>query len=865
MRSMNGSVSRSSRASWRVVCGLVIGASPIVPLAHAQNESSLVPEKKDEKAAAPAAPAPEHAPAEAPAAASGGDEISLAAFSEPVQLTTLVELLATTLRINVQVKGDIPGTVVFNAPVAVRKENLMGLVDALLEQQGYTITLNSAGFYAVVPLTEVPVNVGTERPNTRVIATPNIRPSSLQQVLQAQLGAAGGQGTAGGGAAFLDDLGVIVVTGPVRRLDAMESLVKKVVEEYARSEFIRVELKHVAAPVARDRALQLVGQASASSPGDPVAAAQAAAQAAAAGGRAARLDNLGDRLTVDPQSNALIFRGVPAEIDQVRRVLEVIDRPSQLEPRRYAVGPEATRVADIAKTRGLGEVTTISTDRNTPGGGVEVARAAAVNAQAFGAAQRQASVGGSTMVVDEQRGTILYYATAEQHDQLSKLITELDPQSEVIVIKEYKLAHSKAADVADLVNALIRNEAPVASNALLPDGGRRSQRGGSGSRTGRSGSSSSSLTRDQPDRTTRDTSASRSSTPRTPSTPSGELALGEIDAFVVADEKNNQIIVKSAQKYQEDFKKLIDKLDKRRPQVYIEAKIVSVTWDDAMRLRFENQLVNASGAGGVFQTNFGLSTTGTSTTITTPKVPNPGLGGFTAALIQSKYTPIIINALQTEADAKIVASPQLLVDDNEEATIVSLDQQPTTTTTIGTGGQANTTTFNDFVDAGTTLYVSPQISGGAELVLEYEVQQSSFTGQGSNGVPPPRQENTVSSRVTLPSDSTVVVGGLTVDSRRKTIVKVPLLGDIPLVGLLFQDRDTGDRKTTLYVFLTPRIVRDPNFADLRLLTMGPMATAGLKDDFPPLHPSAMEMGDLPPGAKIESPIEEVPPVIMEGE
>ncbi len=136
-------------------------------------------------------------------------------------------------------------------------------------------------------------------------------------------GAPAGGVTTGSGAlgqaAYIDELGVIVLTGSPRRLEAVESLVKLLLDEYARAKFIRLELKYVAASIARERALQLIGQAPQSSsrqnlnmnpggdPGNP----------GSVTGRSTTLDNLADRLTIDPTGNALIFRGVEVEATAV--------------------------------------------------------------------------------------------------------------------------------------------------------------------------------------------------------------------------------------------------------------------------------------------------------------------------------------------------------------------------------------------------------------------------------------------------------------------------------------------------------------------------------------------------------------------
>jgi len=779
----------------------------------------------------PAAPMPGNGPATGTDQSANlvvdENDVNLSAFSEPVQLSALVSMLADSLGINIAIKGDVPGTVVFNAPVTIKKDEFLGLVDALLEQQGYTITQGAAGFYNVVPVGDISPNFGGTRPATKVIATPNLKPTALQAAITAQLGAQ--QASTAGGITYLDDLGVIVVTGTQRKLQIVDSLVKQILAEYAKQDYLRIELNHVSAPVARQRALDLVGARGGGGGGGgaPQGNQQNAPAAPAGGG----LDNLGERLSIDPQGNALIFKGVASEIDQIRRVIAIIDTKSMLQFKRYEVGGAAQQVADLARNRGLGEVTTI---QSTSQSGAVGRSLSLNNAQTPQISQQTTSMsGGPTMIVDDSRGQILYYATDSQHTLMEGLIKELDIQAEEIVIRTYKVRHSKADEVAELILAVLRNESPSGgTSSLLPQQG-----SGSRSRTDSFGANRGTSS-------TRGTSGGTTgnSTRSTGSSTSGELSIDAADAFVVADVKNNQIMVKAPLKQQKEFERLISKLDLRRPSVYIEATIVSVTWDDSMRLAFETQLINAAGKGGLIQTNFGLSALSDTATIVDPKTVNPGLSGLTSALLRSDYVPIAINALQTEADAKVLSKPQLLVDDNEFAEIVSLQEQATASATTSVGN-ATQSGFGGYVTAGTTLGVTPQISGGGYLRMQYNVELSSFTGEGSvqGGVPlpPPKLTNTVTSdSVTVPSDFTVVVGGLTVDSKNKTVVKVPFLGDIPLVGLLFQDRNTGERKTTLYVFLTPRVMRDP--ADIRLLSLQPKVDVGIPDDGFELKPTMIE-------------------------
>ncbi|MDX2147791.1 MAG: secretin N-terminal domain-containing protein [Planctomycetota bacterium] len=787
--------------------------------------------------AAPGAGVPGAGDPASPLATTDDGKIRFDAFSEPVELSALVEYVARSLAINITIKGQLTGQVAFNAPVAVEPSQLLALLAALLEQQNFTLLHDPVStFYSVVAINEVGLNLKGDMPSTRVFATPNVRPSALKAAIDQQLtGAVGiqGGGVAGNKISAIDDLGVIVATDTPRRLAQIESLIGLMLEAYAKAQFLRIDLRHVAAPTARERALQLVGVTSQSrSPFGNIG--EVPQQVPGIGGSQGRLDNLGDRLTIDPQGNALIFRGLPEEIEQVQRIVEVIDVPNNLVPTQYFAGSAAKQVADLARVQGFGEVVTISTLQNSGNQNFNFGFDEQTMRQLRGGSGNNLS-GGPVMVVDESRGTIIYYGTAEQQRQLATLIKTLDITSESIVVRNYKLKHSDAEEVANLVLSLLQNRT-LADDAspLLPGG------------TGSQQRNRSSFRQPADERQAQDAQAG--------DTGDGGLVLeASDDVFVVADKANNQVLVKAPAKNQKDFEKLITSLDLRRPQVYIEAMIVALTADDTTRLAFETQLINANGTGGVINTNFGLSSFPTPGSLTTRKVPSTGLAGFTGAVIKSDQVPIIINAIKRETDSRIISTPQLLVDDNEEAEVVSVNTEPIPQVNRGTSGQGDIITSGGEAEAGTTLRVTPQISEGGYLRLKYEIELSSFTGESQNNLPPPAQRNNIKAdSVTVPSDSTIVVGGLVLDSNTRSIAKVPLLGDIPLIGLLFQDRNIGKNNTTLYVFLKPRIMRDQYFRDSKLNTRGPFAASGMKDPLePPLKATYIEI--VTPQAVVPSP------------
>lgn len=768
--------------------------------------------------------------------------VEFSSTSEPIELLTLVDFVTEELGINVSVKGTVTGTVMFNAQQRVPRDELLSLLEALLTQYNYSLTLDPVGIYIIQPASEVTQAFEGVFATTKIISTPNVKPTALKAVIDPSA-QAGGQSASR--ISYVDDLGIIVVTDTPRRVRAIEELVNRVLEKYGETTYTRIDLKYVAAQAARERAVALVGQGGTLQgqfPGQE--------QNVQVPGTASSIDNLAERLTIDPSGNALIFRGTEAEVAQVRAVVEVIDLPTTLKPKEYKAGPNAAMIADIASQRGLGEVIQLEdTGANDqpffgPGG---------FNRGNFqGQQQSETSTlgGGSVMMVDPVRGTILYYGTTEQQDQLALLVEALDVGSEEIVIERYPVKNVDATELADLLQAIIENQSDDGS-PILP---------GSRNQTNQTGASQfQTFLQNQQD-------ASEAS-----------FAATSQESFVTAHEATNVVIVKAPSKLQSQFARIIGELDVRRPQVYVEAKILAVSNSEDFRLAVEGQI----NAGQFFtQTSFGFGSQGTGGAYTDPKLPLAGLGGYSASLIKSEYVPLILDAVQTDTDARILSTPQLLVNDNEEAEIVSIEQQPTQTTT--TGQTTDQTGFGGYEDAGTTLTVTPSISEAGYLRLAYEVELSNFTGAGSNGLPAPKNTRNVrSDSVTIPTDTTIVVGGITVEDSRNTVVKVPFLGDIPILGLLFRDTNKVSSEQVLYIFITPRILNDRNFADLRLLTKGPQEYAGIESGLPDLVPSTIEMsrsitweqaepvGPTPTGAEPgvtidapgEQPVEELPLII----
>lgn len=302
------------------------------------------------------------------------------------------------------------------------------------------------------------------------------------------------------------------------------------------------------------------------------------------------------------------------------------------------------------------------------------------------------------------------------------------------------------------------------------------------------------------------------------------------DATVTADQNLNSIIVVAEPSVQRVYESLIQQLDKRRPQVMIEATIVTLDTTDGFTLGVE---ISGGDFEGDFQ-SFTFSQFGLSEVSDTGRLDLlPGVG-FNGAVLSADIADIVVQALKTDGRTSVVSAPKILVNDNATGTIASVAEAPVAS--INQGQNSDTTTFNGFVEAGTTISVTPQIAEGDHLRLEFEVSLESFAGEGSDTLPPPRSSNSVTSEVTIPDGATIVVGGINRKDISESVSRIPLLGEVPLLEYLFSSRSTTETESTLFVFLKPVILRDDRFADLKFYSAHDAESAGMPPEFPTSRP-----------------------------
>ena len=292
-----------------------------------------------------------------------------------------------------------------------------------------------------------------------------------------------------------------------------------------------------------------------------------------------------------------------------------------------------------------------------------------------------------------------------------------------------------------------------------------------------------------------------------------------IPARVVAEQQTNSLIIEAEKEDFEELKKIIERLDVRRPQVLIEAAIIEVSADSTTNLGIELASVDLAGVGyrGAFATLFGLSTIDAEEMA---KTPNAGLG-LTALVYKDSLDriPFLLQMLRATTDVNVLSSPRILTNDNEKG-MIKVSDQVAIVTTIDTQTQQTRTTFGGYQEAGITLEITPHISAGRYLRLELNLTIESFTGQPVPGaaVPPPKTSRQIQGVVTVPDGHLVIIGGLTSEKLDETTNKIPFLGDLPIIGTLFRSTSTMRRKTNLYIFIRPYILGEENFETLKAIS-----------------------------------------------
>ena len=454
-------------------------------------------------------------------------------------------------------------------------------------------------------------------------------------------------------------------------------------------------------------------------------------------------------------SNSLVLKGKAQNIERLLDVIANIDKPNnedfELVPLDYAV---ASQVAN--------------TLQSLMSGGAAAAGGAAMSTS-------------GKVSADERTNSVLISGDKQTRERMKGAIAKLDVKRAVEGdTRVIQLRYAKAEDVVNVLNG-------VAPNL---------QRYGAGSYY---------------DYTSAQAAAANAGASEAPQSSGGSTSVK-----VLADKSSNSIIISGPPTLQKNMIAVINQLDRRRAQVLVEAVIAEVSTDLSNKIG-ATLLANGAndGSGPVGYSNFGgLSTlAGLYTSISSGSI-----SGISNGLLLgggNSNFGAIVEALKGDAATNILSTPTLVTMDNEEAEITVGQEVPFITGQATTGSNDTTNPFTTIErkDVGLTFKITPQINRGETVNLKIDQETSSVASSSAGASDLITNKRRIATNVMVEDGQILVLGGLIEDNYRDSESKVPLLGDLPVIGGAFRSNTTNKTKNNLMVFIHPVILPDGKSAD----------------------------------------------------
>jgi general secretion pathway protein D len=296
--------------------------------------------------------------------------------------------------------------------------------------------------------------------------------------------------------------------------------------------------------------------------------------------------------------------------------------------------------------------------------------------------------------------------------------------------------------------------------------------------------------------------------------PTGKQAAISKDVAVMADDETNALIITATKDEYAVLEDVIKKLDIPRRMVYLEALIMEVDVDHTLDFGVE------WAAGGEFSDSTGALATGFSsedgfTLIEGISSQDPSLpSGFSFGILKEGIElggvtfpniGAMLTAVRTDSNVNVISTPQILTMDNKKAEISVGDTVPYITSQNTTASEQDYTQY-EYKDVATKLSITPHINQASTLRLEIETEVVRLK---DNSTTPTTFERRATTTVIVRDQQTIVIGGIIGHDVTESEWKIPLLGDIPYLGWLFKTHSTNDTKTNMFIFITPRIIRNP--------------------------------------------------------
>jgi len=475
-------------------------------------------------------------------------------------------------------------------------------------------------------------------------------------------------------------------------------------------------------------------------------------------------------LDADERTNRILMIGLAEQLDAVDALIDSLDvaqqdlRNMKLYKIKHVDAEEARKKLQELGIIGGGRTTTPSRITSP----ARTAKPPGARPQAGGQVTEttEGLVEEPQVVVIEMTNSLLVNATPEQHVQIQQILAYVDSRTEEeeIPYKVYPLENQRPEDLASILNQLIRE--------IVSDKEGKVQ----------------------------------------------FVRKTDEEIAIIPDENTFSLIVYASKKNQEWIKSLIEQLDKRRPQVLIDVTLVEISEADAFDydLNLVSKLPSFAVGGTMAKLPALLAPEGgfpfhqIFEATSTLGDASPSKGFYADRHIQA-----LLSLMEKKGYGRVLAKPRILVNDNEQGHIdttntIYVSRSSQSVTPTGEPVVSTSYTFDQF-PSGITLDITPHISEGKLLRLEIRMTRSSQLAPESgileNQPPPNKSENNIDTIVTVPDKSTIILGGITTLEQTKDNWKVPLFGDIPVVGGLFRKIGNNSRQSKLYIFVKADILR----------------------------------------------------------
>ena len=582
-------------------------------------------------------------------------------------------------------------------------------------------------------------------------------------------------------------------------------------------------------------------------------------------------------VAADDRTNTVIVTAPQEAMVEIEKLITNLDANpvanSTLKVYVFKSGSASSAAKLITTTFNPDETSTSNNSNNGGGGGGRGFRSF------FSLGGSQSNTGSTnrnqkvTAVSDDTTNTLVVTAPSDVMKLIDNIVLTLDtnPSSEQTMFI-YRLRNAQSANLQTVLNTLFGNTTGTSGignsttgNRTGSTGNRSNGGGGFGGSSGGLGGGSSlgggstfGNTGSTINRNSTGTNGNRlgGNTGGTNSQqrPQTELT-GEV--FVVADTDTNSLLVTAPFKYKDQVVEIIKSLDRPIAQVLIKVLVAEVTHDNAADFGVDFSILNQrpSGKGLVVGQTLGNSSSYAAN------------GGLAVSLLEGNLQATL-HALATQGKLDVLSRPYILASDNQEA-VISIGQEVPIVSDVRVTDTGQLIATPTYVQVSISLDVTPHIKPDGLVILDVAPTLSQLTNyniQISAGVTSPIfDQRTANSRVGIRNDDTIVIGGLMQDQKTVTVNKIPLLGDIPLVGAVFSRTQIDKTKTELLIFLTPHVALQPGLLqsmsekEKGTLKLTPNAVdPGVYQE----HMNGMRTGEMPqtqpayPGA--ENPVTHIP-------